>query len=73
MGGRLIIASDGVWDALSSDKAADCCRGLTPELAARQVVKVWKCFLFFLHIHGICYVVFQFFPIDSYYFFYVVS
>jgi serine/threonine protein phosphatase PrpC len=39
-GGRLIIASDGVWDALSCDKAVDCCRGMSAELAARQVVKV---------------------------------
>lgn len=38
-GGRLIIASDGVWDALSNDKAAICCRGLPAELAARQIVK----------------------------------
>ncbi|KAJ7555884.1 hypothetical protein O6H91_05G058900 [Diphasiastrum complanatum] len=39
-GGRLIIASDGVWDALSSDKAANSCRGLPAELAAKQIVKV---------------------------------
>lgn len=38
-GGRLIIATDGVWDALSSDKAANCCRGLPAELAAKQIVK----------------------------------
>ncbi|KAI0513594.1 hypothetical protein KFK09_009621 [Dendrobium nobile] len=38
-GGRLIIASDGIWDALPSEIAAKCCRGLTAELAARQVVK----------------------------------
>ncbi|KAL3510737.1 hypothetical protein ACH5RR_030138 [Cinchona calisaya] len=38
-GGRLIIASDGIWDALSSDEAAKSCRGLPAELAARQVVK----------------------------------
>ncbi|KAH9746724.1 putative protein phosphatase 2C 15 [Citrus sinensis] len=38
-GGRLIIASDGIWDALSSEMAAQCCRGLPAELAARQVVK----------------------------------
>ncbi|KAM7484588.1 hypothetical protein LguiA_000597 [Lonicera macranthoides] len=38
-GGRLIIASDGIWDALSSDMAAQACRGLPAELAARQVVK----------------------------------
>ncbi|KAK1425677.1 hypothetical protein QVD17_21032 [Tagetes erecta] len=38
-GGRLIIASDGIWDALSSKIAAESCRGLPSELAARQVVK----------------------------------
>ncbi|KAK6921708.1 PPM-type phosphatase-like domain [Dillenia turbinata] len=38
-GGRLIIASDGIWDALSSENAAKSCRGLPAELAARQVVK----------------------------------
>ncbi|XP_078445661.1 protein phosphatase 2C family protein isoform X2 [Wolffia australiana] len=38
-GGRLIIASDGVWDALSSETAAKCCRGLPAELAAKLVVK----------------------------------
>lgn len=39
-GGRLVIASDGIWDALSSELAAKSCRGLPAELAARQVVKV---------------------------------
>ncbi|KAI3467059.1 hypothetical protein Pfo_023722 [Paulownia fortunei] len=38
-GGRLIIASDGIWDALSSEMAAKSCRGLPAELAARLVVK----------------------------------
>ncbi|CAK7326624.1 unnamed protein product [Dovyalis caffra] len=38
-GGRLIIASDGIWDALSSEMAAKSCCGLPAELAARQVVK----------------------------------
>ncbi|CAK7340595.1 unnamed protein product [Dovyalis caffra] len=38
-GGRLIIASDGIWDALSSDMAAKSCRGLLAELAAKLVVK----------------------------------
>lgn len=38
-GGRLIIASDGIWDALSSDLAAKACRGLPAELAAKLVVK----------------------------------
>ncbi|KAG5044255.1 hypothetical protein AAZX31_03G213300 [Glycine max] len=39
VGGRLIIASDGIWDALSSDMAAKSCRGLPAELAAKLVVK----------------------------------
>ncbi|KAJ6854115.1 putative protein phosphatase 2C 15 [Iris pallida] len=38
-GGRLIIASDGIWDALPSEMAAMSCRGLPAELAPRQVVK----------------------------------
>ncbi|CAA6669133.1 unnamed protein product [Spirodela intermedia] len=38
-GGRLIIASDGIWDALSSEAAAKSCRGLSAELAAKLVVK----------------------------------
>ncbi|KAL7003130.1 hypothetical protein U1Q18_004287 [Sarracenia purpurea var. burkii] len=38
-GGRLIIASDGIWDALSSDVAAESCWGLPAELAAKLVVK----------------------------------
>ncbi|XP_066381554.1 probable protein phosphatase 2C 33 isoform X1 [Miscanthus floridulus] len=38
-GGRLIIASDGIWDALSSEIAAQACRGLPAELAAKLVVK----------------------------------
>ncbi|XP_027937099.1 probable protein phosphatase 2C 5 [Vigna unguiculata] len=38
-GGRLIIASDGIWDALSSETAAKSCRGLPAELAAKMVVK----------------------------------
>ncbi|XP_016458301.1 putative protein phosphatase 2C 5 [Nicotiana tabacum] len=38
-GGRLIIASDGIWDALSSDLAAQSCRGLPADLAAKMVVK----------------------------------
>ncbi|VFQ86880.1 unnamed protein product [Cuscuta campestris] len=38
-GGRLIIASDGVWDALSAEMAFDCCRGLQPDAAAAQIVK----------------------------------
>ncbi|PIA61223.1 hypothetical protein AQUCO_00300625v1 [Aquilegia coerulea] len=38
-GGRLIIASDGIWDALSSEMAAKACRGVRAELAAKLVVK----------------------------------
>ncbi|KAL9668359.1 hypothetical protein QQ045_002740 [Rhodiola kirilowii] len=38
-GGRLIVSSDGVWDALSPEKAFECCRGMPPEAAAEQVVK----------------------------------
>ncbi|XP_008807757.1 probable protein phosphatase 2C 33 [Phoenix dactylifera] len=38
-GGRLIIASDGIWDALSSEVAAKACRGIPAELAAKLVVK----------------------------------
>ncbi|PAN50062.1 hypothetical protein PAHAL_9G495400 [Panicum hallii] len=38
-GGRLILASDGIWDALSSEAAAQSCRGLPAELAAKLVVK----------------------------------
>ncbi|XP_078439198.1 putative protein phosphatase 2C 33 isoform X2 [Wolffia australiana] len=38
-GGRLIIASDGIWDAVSSETAAKACRGLPAELAAKLVVK----------------------------------
>ncbi|XP_050224379.1 probable protein phosphatase 2C 5 isoform X2 [Mercurialis annua] len=38
-GGRLIIASDGIWDALSSDTAAKSCRGLPAEISAKLVVK----------------------------------
>jgi len=39
-GGRLIISSDGVWDMLSFEAALDCCRGLSTEAAAAQIVKV---------------------------------
>ncbi|CAL0329829.1 unnamed protein product [Lupinus luteus] len=33
-GGRLIIASDGIWNALSSEMAAKSCHGLPAELTA---------------------------------------
>ncbi|KAJ4967716.1 hypothetical protein NE237_014417 [Protea cynaroides] len=38
-GGRLIIASDGIWDALPSEMAAKSCQGLPADLAAKLVVK----------------------------------
>ncbi|KAL1540439.1 putative protein phosphatase 2C 12 [Salvia divinorum] len=38
-GGRLIISSDGVWDALSAETAFECCRGMPPDAAASQIVK----------------------------------
>ncbi|KAF6144031.1 hypothetical protein GIB67_017639 [Kingdonia uniflora] len=38
-GGRLILSSDGVWDALSSEAAVNCCRGMPPNTAAAQIVK----------------------------------
>ncbi|XP_015885508.3 probable protein phosphatase 2C 12 isoform X1 [Ziziphus jujuba] len=38
-GGRVIISSDGVWDALSAEVAYDCCRGMPPDAAAEQIVK----------------------------------
>ncbi|KAK6138839.1 hypothetical protein DH2020_027418 [Rehmannia glutinosa] len=38
-GGRLIISSDGVWDALSAETAFECCRGMPAEAAASQIVK----------------------------------
>ncbi|KAE8100652.1 hypothetical protein FH972_018530 [Carpinus fangiana] len=38
-GGRLIISSDGVWDALAAETALDCCRGMPADAAAAQIVK----------------------------------
>ncbi|KAK4803482.1 hypothetical protein SAY86_003299 [Trapa natans] len=38
-GGRIIISSDGVWDALSAETALDCCRGMAPDAASKQIVK----------------------------------
>lgn len=40
-GGRLVISSDGVWDALSAEKALECSRGMPPDAAASQIVKVY--------------------------------
>jgi hypothetical protein len=41
-GGRLVIASDGVWDALSFQEALNYTRGLPAEAAAIRIVKVLK-------------------------------
>ncbi|KAM7278758.1 hypothetical protein ACFE04_005892 [Oxalis oulophora] len=38
-GARIIISSDGVWDAVSAEVALDCCRGMAPDTAAAQIVK----------------------------------
>ncbi|RDX67408.1 putative protein phosphatase 2C 12 [Mucuna pruriens] len=38
-GGRVIISSDGVWDALTAEMALDCCRGMSAEAAASHIVK----------------------------------
>ncbi|XP_068482254.1 probable protein phosphatase 2C 12 isoform X3 [Phaseolus vulgaris] len=38
-GGRIIISSDGVWDALTAELALDCCRGMSAEAAAPHIVK----------------------------------
>ncbi|CAA6658882.1 unnamed protein product [Spirodela intermedia] len=38
-GGRLIISSDGVWDAVTFEMAVSCSRGLPAEVAAAQIVK----------------------------------
>ncbi|MED6192772.1 hypothetical protein PIB30_013407 [Stylosanthes scabra] len=37
-GGRIVISSDGVWDALSPEMALDCCRGMSAEAAAPHIV-----------------------------------
>lgn len=37
-GGRLIVASDGLWDALNAKSAAHSVRGLTPDRAAHALV-----------------------------------
>ncbi|XLR23894.1 hypothetical protein S83_051794 [Arachis hypogaea] len=40
VGGRLVISSDGVWDSLTPEVALDCCRGMSAEAAAPQIVNV---------------------------------
>ncbi|XP_062193248.1 probable protein phosphatase 2C 69 [Phragmites australis] len=37
-GGRIIIASDGVWDDLTSGMALDCSRGFPSDVAANRIV-----------------------------------
>jgi integrin-linked kinase-associated serine/threonine phosphatase 2C len=39
-GGRIIIASDGVWDDLSCEMALDCSRGFPSDVAANRIVNV---------------------------------
>lgn len=51
-GGRLIISSDGVWDALSAEVAFDCCRVMPADAAASQIVKVCLSFRFaFIYVY----------------------
>eukprot|EP00897_Mesotaenium_endlicherianum_P005581 jgi/Mesen1/5050/ME000252S04166 len=38
-GGRIIMASDGLWDAVDNDRAAKLCRGLPASTAASALVK----------------------------------
>nr|KAJ0222184.1 hypothetical protein LSAT_V11C200085250 [Lactuca sativa] len=43
-GGRLVISSDGVWDALSIEPALECSHGLAPESAvAAQIESTLEC------------------------------
>jgi hypothetical protein len=42
VGGRLVIYSDGVWDALPFRQALNYTRGLPAEAAANRIVKVLK-------------------------------
>lgn len=47
-GGRLIVSSDGVWDALTAEVALDCCRGMSAEAAAPHIVKVCLMHIFWI-------------------------
>lgn len=49
-GGRIIVSSDGVWDALSAEIAFDCCRGMPPDSAASQIVKVFLQLVVFIFV-----------------------
>ncbi|PPR82094.1 hypothetical protein GOBAR_AA38613 [Gossypium barbadense] len=57
-GGRMIISSDGVWDALTAEEALDCCRGMPPDAAAAQIVKLDTkyplCNMFKLFMCAVC-------------------
>lgn len=48
-GGRLVIASDGVWDALRFQESLNYTRGLPAEAAANRIVKV----LIYIFIPGV--------------------
>nr|CAB3457252.1 unnamed protein product [Digitaria exilis] len=39
-GGRIIIASDGVWDDLTCEMALDCSRGFPSDVAANRIVNI---------------------------------
>lgn len=39
-GGRIIIASDGVWDDLTFEMALECSRGYPSDIAANRIVNV---------------------------------
>lgn len=65
-GGRLIISSDGVWDALSAEAALDCCRGMPAEASAAQIVKV-DLEMKFLVIFELCNFFFFFFGVEVIY------
>jgi integrin-linked kinase-associated serine/threonine phosphatase 2C len=43
-GGRIIIASDGVWDDLTCEMALDCSRGFPSDVAANRIVNVTHVF-----------------------------
>lgn len=51
-GGRLVIASDGVWDALSAEMAVECCHGMPADASASQIVKVWLCTWYVMSLLG---------------------
>ncbi|CAI9278244.1 unnamed protein product [Lactuca saligna] len=42
-GGRLVISSDGVWDALSTESALECSHRLALKSAAAQIESTLEC------------------------------